>query len=180
MISLKTAYYYILAVKINFTKFFKKIYFATGFYRKSLISKVPSQFFFFPNPFLMSFISDYKKFSFQINNLDPKKFWEQEYSQKEKRELHNFLWLGSIDRKDDSSTLRKILSLWNLNNLKYKSLIWETSTISKRIISWILNADIILKNSNFDFKRNFIESIVIQTNHLKKNFKYEIDHKKKN
>ena len=179
MISLKTAYYYILAVKINFTKFFKKIYFATGFYRKSLISKVPSQFFFFPNPFLMSFISDYKKFSFQINNLDPKKFWEQEYSQKEKRELHNFLWLGSIDRKDDSSTLRKIVSLWNLNNLKYKSLIWETSIISKRIISWILNADIILKNSNFDFKRNFIESIVIQTNHLKKNFKYEIDHQKK-
>ena len=179
MISLKTAYYYILAVKINFTKFFKKIYFTTGFYKKSLISKVPSQFFFFPNPFLMSSISDYKKFSFQINNLDPKKFWEQKYSQKEKRELHNFLWLSSIDRKDDSSTLRKIISLWNLNNLKYKSLIWETSIISKRIISWILNADIILKNSNFDFKRNFIESIVIQTNHLKKNFKYEIDHQKK-
>ena len=43
-------------------------------------------------------------------------------------------------------------------------------------MSWILNADIILKNSNFDFKRNFIKSIVIQTNHLKKNFKYEIDH----
>ena len=35
-------------------------------------------------------------------------------------------------------------------------------------MSWILNADIILKNSKFDFKRNFIESIVIQTNHLKK------------
>ena len=87
MISLKTAYYYILAVKINFTKFFKKIYFTTGFYKKSLISKVPSQFFFFPNPFLMSSISDYKKFSFQINNLDPKKFWEQEYSQKENRIL---------------------------------------------------------------------------------------------
>jgi len=179
MISLKTAYYYILAVKINFIKFFKKIYFTTGFYKKSLISKVPSQFFFFPNPFLMSSISDYKKFAFQINNLDPKKFWEKEYSQKEKRELHNFLWLNSIDRKDDSSTLRKIVSLWNLNNLKYKSLIWETSIISKRIISWILNADIILKNSNFDFKRNFIESIVIQTNHIKKNFKYEIDHQKK-
>ena len=51
--------------------------------------------------------------------------------------------------------------------------------MSKRLISWILNADIILKNSNFDFKRNFIESIIIQTNHLKKNFKYEIDYQKK-
>ena len=179
MISIKTAYYYILAVKINFIKIFKKIYFTTGFYKKSLITKVPSQFFFFPNPFLMSSFSNYKKFAFQINNLDPNKFWDQNYSRKEKRELHNFLWLSSIDRKENTATLRKIISLWNNNNLKYKSLIWESSIISKRIMSWILNADIILKNSNFDFKRNFIESIVIQTNHLRKNFKYEIDHQKK-
>ncbi len=179
MISFKTAYYYILAVKINFIKIFKRIYFTTGLYRKSLASKVPSQFFFFPNPFLMSSFSNYKKFAFQINDLDPDNFWTQNYSHKEKRELHNFLWLSSIDRKDDASTLRKIISLWNEDNLKYKSLIWETSIISKRIMSWILNADIILKNSNFAFKRNFIESIVIQTNHLKKNFKYEIDHQKK-
>ena len=46
-------------------------------------------------------------------------------------------------------------------------------------MSWILNADIILKDSNFEFKRDFIESIVIQTNHLKKNLKYEIDYQKK-
>ncbi len=179
MISLKTAYYYILAVKINFTKTIKKIYFTTKFYKKSLISKVPSQFFFFPNPFLMSFFSNYRKFAFQTNNLDPNNFWTQRYSNKEKKELHDFLWLSSIDRKDDASTLRKIISLWNQDNLKYKSLIWETSIISRRIMSWILNADIILKNSNFEFKRNFIESIVIQTNHLKRNFKYEIDHQKK-
>ena len=156
MISLKTAYYYTLAVKINLIKVFKKIYFTTGFYKKSLISKVPSQFFFFPNPFLMSSFSNYKKFAFQINSLDPNKFWEQNYSSKENKELHNFLWLSSIDRKDDTFTLRKIISLWNLNNLKYKPLIWETSVVSKRIMSWILNADIILKNSNFDFKRDFI------------------------
>ena len=179
MISLKTAYYYTLAVKINLIKVFKKIYFTTGFYKKSLISKIPSQFFFFPNPFLMSSFSNYKKFAFQINSLDPNKFWEQNYSSKENKELHNFLWLSSIDRKDDTFTLRKIISIWNLNNLKYKPLIWETSVVSKRIMSWILNADIILKNSNFDFKRDFIESIIIQTNHLKKNFKYELDHQKK-
>jgi len=179
MISLETAYYYISAVKINFIKTFKKIYFTTGFYKKSLISKVPNQFFFFPNPFLMSSFSNYRKFAFQINNLDPGKFWNQDYSNKDKKELHNFLWLSSIDRKDDASTLRKIISLWNINYLKYTSLIWETSITSKRIMSWILNADLILKNSNFEFKRNFIESLVIQTNHLKKNFKYEIDHQKK-
>ncbi len=179
MISFKTAYYYILAVKINLIKIFKKVYFRTGFYRKSLVSKIPNQFFFFPNPFLISSFSNYKKFAIQIDNIDPNNFWNQNYSSKEKRELHNFLWLSSIDRKDDAFTLRKIISLWNIENLKYKSHIWETSVISKRIISWILNADIILKNSNFEFKKNFIESIIIQTNHLKKNFKYEIAHQKK-
>ncbi len=176
MISIKTAYYYILAVKINLTKILKKIYFSTNHYRNSLISKIPSQFFFFPNPFLMSFFSNYKQFAFQINNLDPNKFWDQNYSNKEIKELHNFLWLSSIDRKDNASTLRKIISLWNFNNLNYKTLIWENSVMSKRIMSWILNADIILKNSNFEFRRNFIESIIIQTNHLKKSFKHEINH----
>ena len=65
MMSLKTAYYYLLAVKINLTKVFKKIYFSTGFYKKSLISKTPSQFFF-PNPFLISHLSNYKKFAFKL------------------------------------------------------------------------------------------------------------------
>ena len=46
-------------------------------------------------------------------------------------------------------------------------------------MSWILNSDIILKNSNLEFRKDFIESIIIQTNHLRKNFKYEIDHQKK-
>ena len=31
-----------------------------------------------------------------------------------------------------------------LKNSKYKKKIWETSTLSARIISWILNIDIIL------------------------------------
>ncbi len=179
MISLKTAYYYLLAVKINFTQILKKIYFKTSIYKKSLISKVPNQFFFFPNPFLLSTFSDYKKFAFKIGNLDPTRLWDQSYSSKEKKELHNFLWLSSIDRKDNASTLRKIISQWNQQNLKFKSLIWETDVVCKRIMSWIFNADIILKNSNFEFKRNFIESLIIQTNHLKRNYKYEIDHQNK-
>ena len=145
MMSLKTAYYYILAVKINFLKIFKKIYFTTSFYKKTLITKIPNQFLFFPNPFLMSSFSNYKKFAFQINDLDPNNFWNHKNTDKEKRELHNFLWLSSIDRKDNTSTLRKIISLWNEKNLTYKSLIWDTGVISKRVISWILNADIILK-----------------------------------
>ena len=38
---------------------------------------------------------------------------------------------------------------------KFKKKIWETSTLSARVISWILNIDIIINNGTFDFKRKF-------------------------
>ena len=66
-----------------------------------------------------------------------------------------------------------------LKNSKYQKKIWETSTLSSRIISWILNIDIILNNSTFDFKKNFLNSIVAQSNHLKKNIKFEKNFLKK-
>ena len=66
-----------------------------------------------------------------------------------------------------------------IKNSKYKQKIWETSTLSARIISWILNTDIILNNSTFDFRKNFLDCIISQTNHLKKNIKFEKNISKK-
>ena len=149
MISLKTAYVYLSAVKINLIKAIKKVYFTTNFYRKTLNSKIPGQFYFIPNPFLMSCFTTYKDFAIKLENIDPNNLWNEKYSPKEKSELNNFQWLSSIDRKINASILREIITLWINENAKYKSLVWETSVISKRIMSWILNADIILKDSNY-------------------------------
>ena len=55
-----------------------------------------------------------------------------------------------------------------VKNTNYKKKIWENSLLSKRTISWILNVDIILDNCTFDFKKKFLDSIIVQTNHLKK------------
>ena len=66
-----------------------------------------------------------------------------------------------------------------LKNSKYKKKIWDTSTLSARVISWILNIDIILNNSTFDFKKNFLGCIIAQTNHLKRNIRFENDYTKK-
>ena len=66
-----------------------------------------------------------------------------------------------------------------VKNSKYKRKIWETSTLSTRVISWILNVDIILNNCTFDFKKNFLNCIISQTNHSKKNIKFEKDFSKK-
>ena len=90
--------------------------------------------------------------------------------------MHNFFLLSLIDKKTDNTKLKNI---WMLKNSKYKNEIWETSTLSERVISWILNIDIILSNSNFDFKKNFLNCIISQTNHLKKNIKFEKNLSKK-
>ena len=36
------------------------------------------------------------------------------------------------------------------------------STLSARVISWILNIDIILNNSTFDFKKIFLNALLLK------------------
>ena len=76
-------------------------------------------------------------------------------------------------------SIDSIVFFVNGSKSKYKKKIWETSTLSTRITSWILNIDIILDNSTFDFKKKFLDIIISQANHLKKNIKFEKNYLKK-
>ena len=178
MFGIKSVYFYLIALQITFIKFLKKIYFSSNQYNKSLETDPPKQAHYNPNPFLLSIITAYKKKSFKISEVDPNLFW-LEKNKKESDKLHNFFWLNLIDRKTDNKNIKKIIYIWILKNSKYKKKIWETSTLSARIISWILNIDIILDNTTFEFRRNFLKSIVSQSNHLRKNIKFEKDHLKR-
>ncbi len=178
MFGLKSVYFYIIACQITLIKFVKKIYYSSKNYNKSLESKTPQQFHYIPNPFLLSIITSYINQSFKISEIDPNVFWLED-KKKDTEQMHNFFWLNLIDRKTDHKKLKKIIYIWMLKNSKYKKKIWETSTLSARVISWILNVDIILNNSTFDFKKNFLSCIISQTNHLKKNIKFEKNLSKK-
>ena len=178
MFGLKSVYFYLIACQITLIKFFKKIYFSSKNYNKSLESKTPQQVYYNPNSFLLSIITSYKTRSFKINDIDPNIFWLED-KKKDEEQMHSFLWLSLIDRKTDHTKIKKIIYIWMLKNSKYKKKTWETSTLSTRIISWILNVDIILNNSTFDFRRNFLNCIISQTNHLKRNIRFESDLKKK-
>ena len=178
MFGLKSVYLYLIACQITFIKFFKKIYFSSKNYNSSLETKTPQQLYYNPNPFLLSIITSYNLPSFKINEIDPNIFW-LENKKKESEQLHNFFWLSLIDRGTDQKKIKKIIYIWMLRNSKYKKKIWETTTLSARVISWILNVDIILNNSTFDFKKNFLSCIISQTNHLKKNIKFEKNYTKK-
>ena len=178
MFGLKSVFFYLIACQITLIKFFKKIYFSSKNYNKSLESKTPKQVYYNPNPFLLSIITSYSGQSFKISEIDPNVFW-LENKKKDTKQMHNFFWLNLIDRKTDHTKLKKIIYIWILRNSKYKNEIWDTSTLSARVISWILNIDIILNNSTFDFKKKFLNSIIRQTNHLKKNIRFEKDLSKK-
>ncbi len=178
MFGIKSVYFYLIALQITFIKFLKKIYFTSNIYNKSLESQIPSQAHYNPNPYLLSIISAQSKETFKISEVDPNLFWI-ENKKKNSELLHNFIWLNLIDRKADNKNIKKIIYIWMLRNFKYKKKIWETSVLSSRITSWILNIDIILNNANFDFRRNFLNSIIVQCNHLKKNIKFEKDFMRK-
>ena len=178
MFGIKSVYYYLVALQITITKFIKKVYFSSNSYNKSLQSIVPKQAYYNPNPFLLSIITTYKTKSFKINEIDPNLFWLED-KKKDSGKLHNFFWLNLINRKTDSKNIKKIIYIWMLRNSKYKKKIWETSTLSSRITSWISNIDIILDNANYEFKQNFLSNIIVQSNHLKKNIKFEKDNLKK-
>ena len=76
-------------------------------------------------------------------NINPNNFWLEKKSNK-LMENHNFLWLNLINRKTDGKNIQKIIYLWMLKYFKFKRKIWDNSLISTRIISWILNSDIII------------------------------------
>ncbi len=119
MFGLKDAYFYLVALQVTIIKFFKKIYFSSSYYNKSLISKTPIQVYFSPNSFLLSIISPYTKRSFKINEISPNDFW-LENKNKKIAEHHNFLWLSLIDRKIDGKNIQKIIYLWILKYSNFK------------------------------------------------------------
>ena len=179
MFNFKAFYFYLLAVKITLTRFLKRIYFTTNYYNKTLKTKSPQQLYFYPNPYLLSSFINQKIFTFQLSQINIDTFWYSYTNKKEERNLNSFFWLNLINRKNDGSVIQKIISIWIINNNKLKKKNWENSNISKRVLAWILNADIVLNNADKHFKLIFFNSIIVQVNHLKRNLNYENDPVKK-
>ena len=179
MFSFKAAYFYFLAVKILLVRFVKNIYFSTNYYNKSLKTKLPEQLYFYPNPFLLSSFINQKTFTFKLSKINIDTFWRDFDSSKEEEDLNSFFWLNLINRKNNGETIQQIISIWIKNNNKYNKKKWGNLSVSKRILAWILNADIILNNADKIFKENFFNSIITQVNHLKENLNDENDPAKK-
>ena len=84
---LKSFYFYFLAIKINSVKIVKKIFFSTGHYNKSLKTQIPKRFYFFPNSYLLSSITNYRNFSFNLTDVNVDKLWTKQTSEFEEKKL---------------------------------------------------------------------------------------------
>jgi uncharacterized heparinase superfamily protein len=175
MFNIKAVYFYLLAVKITLVRFLKEFYFKTNYYNRSLRTKLPGQLHFYPNPFLLSSFVNQKIFTFKISQINIDTFWSEHTSSKEEENLNSFFWLNLINRKNDGHIIQKIITIWIKNNKKYNKRNWQHLRVSKRILAWILNADIILNNADNYFKQLFFDSIISQVNHLKNNLNNETD-----
>jgi len=133
MLNFKAAYFYLLAVKIVLVRFLKEIYFTSAYYNRSLRTKLPEQFYFYPNPLLLSSFIDQKNFTFKLSKIDAESFWLNYKNEKEEENLNSFFWLNLINRKNDGFIIQKIILIWIKNNNKYKKKNWKNVNINKRI-----------------------------------------------
>ena len=169
--------YRIKSIKLYFFSIFnlfflnlKNFYFRSNFYNKRLISFIPDRIFYNPSTYLsaslLSTTSDFYKAStatpemlWKINSKDIKNF----------ENLHGFLWLAKLDRKNSKIVTKNIIISWINNFFAYDPHTWEITTLSNRIIAWSSNTDITLEDSDREYKEKFFLSIIKQSNFLVKN-----------
>ena len=179
MTIVKSIYIYFLSIRKLIIKSIEEFIFTTSFYNKLLDSKIPSRFFFYPNPYLLSPLLNHKDLLIKISNEDVRNFRINFLKNKEKKSIHNFLWLNLVDRKNEFEIIQKIIEEWITKYKKYKKDIWSDNLISTRIISWISNADLILKNNRKDFNQLFYKCLIRQITFVKKNLQNISDENKK-
>ena len=178
MLYFKNVYIYFLSLKKIILKKFIEFFFSTKYYNKSLETKIPSRFFFYPNPYLLSPLVNHSEALYKISKDNANINWDDIDKNKEKNKIHNFLWLNLVDRKNNPETIQKIIFDWYIKYGNYKKEVWNNNSINLRTISWISNAEIILNNNDKSFEKLFLKCLLKQINFIKKNVNNSEDNKK--
>ena len=142
-------------------------YFKSTFYNKRLITFIPNRIFYNPSTYLSASLTSSSNDFYKANNTTPQSLWKISFKEKKNFEnLHSFLWLAKLDRKNSKIITKNIIKSWINNFFNYNPHTWEMGTLSKRIIAWSSNADITLEDSDKEYKEKFFLSIIKQSNFL--------------
>jgi len=163
--------YFFSILKLSFLNF-RNYYFKSGFYNKKLTTFIPTRIFYSPSSYLSASLTTIGNDVYKIINTPPELLWETSVKDKQKFEnLHGFLWLTKLDRKNSKNATKDIIKSWINNFFNYDSDAWEMEITAKRIIAWASNTDITLENSDKIYKEKFFLSLIKQSNFLSKNLK---------
>lgn len=86
------------------------------------------------------------------------------------RRLHGFGWLRHLRASDMASQPngRSLVADWIRLANRHPAVAWETEVLSRRIISWLAQAPLILEGCDFAFYTRFIRSLTRQTRRLRR------------
>ena len=161
--------YFFSILKLSFLSL-KIFYFKSNFYNNKLITFIPTRIFYNPSSYLTASLTTTSSDFYKITNTAPSLLWKTIIKDKQKFEnLHSFLWLTKLDRKNSKNITKEIIKSWVNNFFNYSPHIWEMEITAKRIIAWSSNTDITLENSDVKYKKNFFVSLIKQSNFLLKN-----------
>ena len=163
--------YFFSILKLSFLSF-KNYYFRSSFYNKKLTTFIPSRIFYNPSSYLSASLTTTGNDFYKITNTTAELLWKTNISEKRKFEnLHGFLWLTKLDRKDSKLITKNIIKSWIDNFFNYDPKTWEMEITARRIVAWASNTDITLEDSDKIYKEKFFLSIIKQSNFLLKNLK---------
>ena len=163
--------YFFSILKLAFLSF-RNYYFSSNFYNKKLITFIPSRIFYSPSTYLSASLLTISNDFYKAGDTSPQLMWKTSIKDKQKFEnLHSFLWLTKLDRKNSKIFTKDIISSWINNFPNFHPDTWAMEIIAKRIIAWSSNMDITLENSSKVYKERFFLSLIKQSNFLVKNLK---------
>ena len=163
--------YFFSILRLSFLSF-RNYYFKSSFYNKKLTTFIPTRIFYSPSSYLSASLTTSDNDFYKIINTSPELLWQTSIKDRQKFEnLHSFLWLTKLDRKNSKNATKDIIKSWINNFFNYDSDTWEMEITAKRIIAWASNADITLENSDKIYKEKFFLSLIKQSNFLSKNLK---------
>jgi len=170
MYGLKSIKLYFFSILKLFFLSFRNFYFRSGFYNKKLITFIPDRIFYSPSTYLSASLTTVSNDFYKITNTVPELLWKTSVKDKLKFEnLHSFLWLTRLDRKNSKIITKKIIKSWIDIFFNYDPNTWEMEITARRIIAWSSNMDITLENSDKIYQKKFFLSLIKQSNFLLKN-----------
>ena len=170
MYSIKSIKLYFFSILKLFFINFKNFYFKSNFYNNKLLTFIPNRIFYKPSTYLSASLTTLNNDFYKITETTPELLWKINVKDKLKFEnIHNFLWLSRLDRKNSKVLAKRIIKSWINFFSNYHPDVWSMETTAKRIIAWSSNTDITLEESDKEYKKKFFISLIKQSNFLSKN-----------